>query len=137
MSISGLKTFAETGASDVLDELSQGEGGIFDEFNAPPISQGVGRTEAEFFVDGNHSKVIFSTGFDAKLSPLLLFENVYFHDGRLVGSLKHAINVDYNLCGLVPCCLPVFSFVSCHGGSQVPSATCPLTLLLYCTRVPS
>ncbi|CAG7830855.1 unnamed protein product [Allacma fusca] len=53
----GMKIFAETGASDVLDELSQGEGGIFDEFNAPPIPQGVGRTEAEFFVDGNHSRV--------------------------------------------------------------------------------
>ncbi|XP_022909736.1 spondin-1 [Onthophagus taurus] len=53
----GVKAFAETGRSDLLEEQSQGEGGIYDEFNAPPIATGVGRTEAEFFVDGNHSKV--------------------------------------------------------------------------------
>lgn len=53
----GVKVFTETGRSDVLEEQSQGEGGIYDEFNAPPISTGVGRTEAEFFVDGNHSRV--------------------------------------------------------------------------------
>lgn len=56
-SSSGVKAFAETGRSDILEEQSQGEGGIYDEFNAPPISTGVGRTEAEFFVDGNHSRV--------------------------------------------------------------------------------
>jgi len=53
----GVRLFAEAGTSDVLNELSQGGGGIFDEFNAPPIP-GVGETEAEFFVDGNHSQVI-------------------------------------------------------------------------------
>lgn len=52
-----MKAFAETGRSDSLEEQSQGEGGIYDEFNAPPITTGVGRTEAEFFVDGNHSRV--------------------------------------------------------------------------------
>ncbi|CAH0559373.1 unnamed protein product [Brassicogethes aeneus] len=46
----GVKAFSETGRSDVLEEQSQGEGGIYDEFNAPPITSGVGRTEAEFFV---------------------------------------------------------------------------------------
>lgn len=56
-SSAGIKQFAETGRSDILEEQSQGEGGIYDEFNAPPIAQGVGRTEAEFFVDGNHSRV--------------------------------------------------------------------------------
>lgn len=40
-----------------MEEASQGEGGIFDEFNAPPIPQGVGESESEFFVDGNHSLV--------------------------------------------------------------------------------
>ncbi|CAL4063337.1 unnamed protein product [Meganyctiphanes norvegica] len=55
----GLKLFAEKGQTDVLDAESQGEGGIFDEFNAPPITQGVGETEAEFFMDGNHSRVSF------------------------------------------------------------------------------
>jgi hypothetical protein len=54
---SGVKTFAETGRTDVLEEQTQGEGGVYDEFNAPPISTGAGRTEAEFFVDGNHSRV--------------------------------------------------------------------------------
>lgn len=53
----GVKAFAETGRSDALEEQSQGEGGIYDEFNAPPITTGAGRTEAEFFVDGNHSRV--------------------------------------------------------------------------------
>jgi hypothetical protein len=52
-----VKAFAETGRTDVLEEQSQGEGGVYDEFNAPPISTGGGRTEAEFFVDGNHSRV--------------------------------------------------------------------------------
>ncbi|XP_045595554.1 spondin-2 [Procambarus clarkii] len=53
----GLKQFAELGQTDVLDAQSQGEGGVLDEFNAPPVTQGVGETQAEFFVDGNHSKV--------------------------------------------------------------------------------
>lgn len=56
-SSAGVKAFAETGRSDLLEQQSQGEGGIYDEFNAPPIGTGVGRTEAEFFVDGNHSRV--------------------------------------------------------------------------------
>ncbi|KAK8734062.1 hypothetical protein OTU49_005995 [Cherax quadricarinatus] len=53
----GLKQFAELGQTEVLDAQSQGQGGILDEFNAPPITQGVGETQAECFVDGNHSKV--------------------------------------------------------------------------------
>lgn len=52
----GVKIFAETGASDVLDQLSQGED-IYDEFTAPSVLQGVGQTEAQFFVDSNHSRV--------------------------------------------------------------------------------
>ena len=54
----GLKVFAESGRSDTLDAQSQGEGGVYDEFNAPPITLGEGRSEAEFFVDGNHSRVL-------------------------------------------------------------------------------
>ena len=54
----GLKVFVEDGRSDALDAQSQGEGGVYDEFNAPPVTNGEGRTEAEFFVDGNHSRVI-------------------------------------------------------------------------------
>ena len=53
----GLKIFAETGKTDILEELSQGEDGIYDEFTASPIATGSGRTESEFFVDGNHSRV--------------------------------------------------------------------------------
>lgn len=53
----GFKEFTETGRSDTLDAQSQGEGGIFDEFNAPPVTSGEGKTEAEFFVDSNHSRV--------------------------------------------------------------------------------
>ena len=53
----GFREFAESGRSDSLDAQSQGEGGIFDEFNAPAVTHGSGRTEAEFFVDSNHSRV--------------------------------------------------------------------------------
>lgn len=53
----GLKVFAETAKSELLDAQAQGEGGIYDEFSAPPIPSGAGKTEAEFFVDGNHSRV--------------------------------------------------------------------------------
>ena len=53
----GLKLFAENGRSDLLDAQSQGEGGVYDEFNAPPITSGEGRAEAEFFVDSNHTRV--------------------------------------------------------------------------------
>lgn len=53
----GVKAFAETGRSDLLEATNQGQKSVFDEFNAPSIAQGVGRTEAKFFVDGNHSLV--------------------------------------------------------------------------------
>jgi hypothetical protein len=53
----GLQLFAERGASEVIDIQSQGSGGVYDEFNAPPIPQGVGKSVAEFFVDGAHAKV--------------------------------------------------------------------------------
>ena len=53
----GVRIFSETGASDVLNELSQGEGGVLDFFEGQPILRGVGHTEAQFFVDGNHSRV--------------------------------------------------------------------------------
>lgn len=56
-SSAGIKTFAESGKTDTLEEQSQGEGGVYDEFTAPPVTSGVGRTETDFFVDGNHSKV--------------------------------------------------------------------------------
>uniref|UniRef100_A0A1B6CB16 Spondin domain-containing protein n=1 Tax=Clastoptera arizonana TaxID=38151 RepID=A0A1B6CB16_9HEMI len=52
-----VKAMAETGHSDLLEAQNQGEGGILDVFNAPPISTGSGRTETEFFVDGNHTTV--------------------------------------------------------------------------------
>ncbi|CAG0917974.1 unnamed protein product [Notodromas monacha] len=53
----GLQMFAERGASEVIDIQSQGSGGVYDEFNAPPIPQGEGKSVAEFFVDGAHPKV--------------------------------------------------------------------------------
>ncbi|CAG5003832.1 unnamed protein product [Parnassius apollo] len=52
-----VRQFAESGRSD---NLSSGPG-TFDVFGAAPISQGSGRTEAEFFVDGNHSRVSVMT----------------------------------------------------------------------------
>jgi hypothetical protein len=53
----GFKLFCETGQSDGLEAQSQGEGGVYDEFNGPAISSGVGSSRTEFFVDGNHTKV--------------------------------------------------------------------------------
>nr|CAD7440266.1 unnamed protein product [Timema bartmani] len=53
---SGVKLFAETGSADLLEQRGQGDGGVMDEFLAPAVSAGGGRTEATFFVDGNHSR---------------------------------------------------------------------------------
>ncbi|XP_042211697.1 uncharacterized protein LOC121859092 isoform X2 [Homarus americanus] len=52
-----VKTFSETGRSDLIDQQAQGENGVLDAFNTPPITQGVGTAESHFFVDGNHSRV--------------------------------------------------------------------------------
>ncbi|PSN57795.1 hypothetical protein C0J52_04358 [Blattella germanica] len=52
-----MKMFTETGDTDGLEEQSQGEGGIFDEFNGPSIPKGQGHSETEFFMDGNHTRV--------------------------------------------------------------------------------
>ena len=52
-----MKMFSETGQTDGLEEQSQGEGGVFDEFNGPSIPAGQGRSDTEFFMDGNHTKV--------------------------------------------------------------------------------
>ncbi|XP_050690643.1 spondin-1-like isoform X4 [Eriocheir sinensis] len=52
-----LKSFAETGRSDLIDQGAQAENGVLDAFNTPPITQGVGVVTAQFFVDGNHSRV--------------------------------------------------------------------------------
>ncbi|CAH0719865.1 unnamed protein product, partial [Brenthis ino] len=48
-----VRQFAESGRSDALGSSP----GTMDVFGAPAIGQGAGRTEAEFFVDGNHSRV--------------------------------------------------------------------------------
>lgn len=48
-----VRQFAETGRSDALGSAP----GTLDVFGAPSVGQGAGRTEAEFFVDGNHSRV--------------------------------------------------------------------------------
>ncbi|XP_013173633.1 PREDICTED: spondin-2 [Papilio xuthus] len=52
-----VRQFAESGHSEGLSSGS----GTMDVFTAPAISQGAGRTEAEFFVDGNHSRVSVMT----------------------------------------------------------------------------
>jgi spondin-2 len=58
----GVKLFAETGRSELLDMQSQGAKGVYDEFAAPSITKGAGTVEAKFFVDGNHSKASFKKG---------------------------------------------------------------------------
>ncbi|CAL8077806.1 unnamed protein product [Orchesella dallaii] len=57
MASQGLKRFAETSSSDVLDETAQGSTGVLDAFNGAPITAGVGLSETQFFVDGNHTMV--------------------------------------------------------------------------------
>ncbi|XP_065210960.1 spondin-2 [Planococcus citri] len=56
-SSNGMKTFAETGKDDNLNNIGQGENDVYDVFNAPAITTGSGRTETQFMVDGNHSLV--------------------------------------------------------------------------------
>ncbi|KAK7571798.1 hypothetical protein V9T40_014270 [Parthenolecanium corni] len=56
-SSAGMKTFAESGKDDLLNENGQGEKDVFDVFTAPAIPTGSGRTETQFVVDGNHSLV--------------------------------------------------------------------------------
>ncbi|KAK9509472.1 hypothetical protein O3M35_006782 [Rhynocoris fuscipes] len=52
---SQVKTFAETGRWEVTE--GQGSPGLLDQFTGPPVPSGQGRTEAQFFLDGNHSLV--------------------------------------------------------------------------------
>ncbi|XP_042896010.1 spondin-2 [Parasteatoda tepidariorum] len=53
-----VKMFIETGKADLLiRESAEQKRGILSEFFAPPLSQGVGNTQATFFVDSTHSKV--------------------------------------------------------------------------------
>ncbi len=56
-SSAGMKTFAETGKGDELNDSGQGENDVYDIFGAPAIPTGSGRTETQFVVDGNHSLV--------------------------------------------------------------------------------
>ncbi|KAL1122706.1 hypothetical protein AAG570_003033, partial [Ranatra chinensis] len=49
-----VKLFAESGC---WEGWSPRWGSILDQFTAPPVTTGQGRTEAQFFLDGNHSLV--------------------------------------------------------------------------------
>ncbi|CAH1783620.1 unnamed protein product [Owenia fusiformis] len=55
----GVKEFAETGRTRVLDGEPQGYDGVLDVFYAPPIQKGVGQTHVKVLVDATHSKVSF------------------------------------------------------------------------------
>lgn len=52
-----IKSFSETGRSDLIEQNAQLEEGVLDTFITPPISQGVGVTHSQVFVDGNHSRI--------------------------------------------------------------------------------
>ncbi|GFT53566.1 spondin-2 [Nephila pilipes] len=53
-----IKSFVETGKADMLiRESAQQKKGVLSEFFAPPVTQGVGTTEAKLFVDASHDKV--------------------------------------------------------------------------------
>ncbi|VVC40686.1 Thrombospondin type-1 (TSP1) repeat,Spondin, N-terminal [Cinara cedri] len=53
----GVRMFAKTGRSDKLDDGGGGEETVLDTFVAPSVATGAARTQAQFFVDGNHSRV--------------------------------------------------------------------------------
>lgn len=53
------KLFAETGKTDVLGKPKEFNNNILDEFSTSSIRKGVGKAQAKFFVDGNHSMVKF------------------------------------------------------------------------------
>lgn len=64
--VESVRMFAKTGRSDKLDDgggegLVEGGGAIEDTvlntFIAPSVSTGAAWTQAQFFVDGNHSRV--------------------------------------------------------------------------------
>jgi len=52
----GVRQFAETGESEVLDLAAENKT-FLDAILAPPILHGVGKTSANIFVDGNNSRV--------------------------------------------------------------------------------
>lgn len=54
-----VKQFVETGHSDMLGLT--GNASVLDEFSLPPINSGSGSSEAQCFVDGNHSRVSLVT----------------------------------------------------------------------------
>jgi len=53
----GVRMFAKTGRSDKMDDGGGGEDAVLDTFVAPSVATGASRTQAQFFVDGNHSRV--------------------------------------------------------------------------------
>lgn len=53
-----VRMFTKTGRSDKLDDGGGGgEETVLDTFVAPSVATGAARTQAQFFVDGNHSRV--------------------------------------------------------------------------------
>lgn len=54
-----VKQFVETSRSELLTQTKQAS--VFDEFVLAPINSGSGRSESQFFVDGNHSRVSLIT----------------------------------------------------------------------------
>lgn len=54
-----VKQFVETSRSDLLTEARHSA--VLDTFVLPPINSGAGRSESQFFVDGNHSRVSLVT----------------------------------------------------------------------------
>lgn len=53
--------FAETGRTDALETQSSKDGSVYDEFSIPAVTSGGGRSEAKFFVDGNHTLISLVT----------------------------------------------------------------------------
>lgn len=56
VSSDAVKEFSELGDSSGLDKSAPSRS-VLDGFTAPPIEQGVGRTAAKIFLDGNHTLV--------------------------------------------------------------------------------
>lgn len=53
----GVRQYAQTGGTAILDQEPQGAKGILDVFTGPRIPQGTGEDRTTFFVDNKHSEV--------------------------------------------------------------------------------
>ena len=67
----GVRQFAETGATDTLDQEAANIS-FLDTIISPPIEQGVGETSTNIFVDTNHTMVSSAISQPLKIDVMIL-----------------------------------------------------------------